>query len=87
MNADHVMMEKVLTADVSKPDAAAFDQVLESAAVLSYLSTELLKHPPQDAAGSEAYGKLAKALEASVAAYADAARARDAARSRLRWRD
>ena len=78
MNAYHAAMEHALGMNMSSPDAATLDQVHERAAVLAYLAGEMINHPPEDAAGSAEFGTLSKAVSASVDAYLEAARSRDA---------
>lgn len=77
MNAYHAQMEGVLSFDLSQPDALAL--LREKAAVLAYLSGDLLASPPPEAAGSAEYDTLSAEFAASVAALMDAARSGDMA--------
>jgi len=77
MNAYHAAMEHALGVKLGNADAATLDRAHEQAAVLAYLADQMLDHPPQEAAGSEEFGTLSKAVAASVSGYLEAVRSRD----------
>jgi len=77
MNAYHAVMEQVLGKDIAKLDAVAMDEVQEQAAVLKYLASDAVSHPPAEAVGSSEFDGLAKAVSASADAVVTAARAGD----------
>lgn len=77
MNAYHAEMEAVLALDLSALDATLRQSLLEHAAVLAYLATDVLAAPPAAAAASPDYAGLAAAMQTSVDQFIAAARSGD----------
>ena len=75
MNSYHAIMEKVIDSAGLKPLT-----ILEQAAVLKYLAEQAVAQPPADASASSEFAGLAKAMNISVDAVLEAARAGDAAK-------
>jgi len=83
MNAYHAAMEHALEA--GEEQGAGPTEMVERAAVLSWLAADVLQAPPPEAAGSAEWEPLAKAFAASVDDFQVAARSGDmeAARAAL----
>jgi hypothetical protein len=89
MNAYHAEMEDVLAVDLSVMDTSAAQELLERAAVLSYLAKEITGRPPPEAADSTDYAALVTAFDKSASDFLSAARQGNqaeikAARSKLK---
>ena len=80
MNAFHVEMEHVLTRKYEGFTSAGLGALREDMAVLAYLTAELKKFPPAEAAGNAEFANGLQAVIDSVAAVQSAARASDPAR-------
>ena len=79
MNAYHAAMERVLEKNNADVSPAALTQLLEDTAILFYLATDLVAHPPTEAGSDETFKTAVLAVIASVQAVQNAARAGDAA--------
>lgn len=78
MNAYHVRMEAVLTADYGGFDAAGLRRLGEDAAVLAYLAADIAAHPPAEAI-DPAWQSLLAGMVDSVTGLSTAAHGGDPA--------
>lgn len=75
MNAYHTQMEHVLGMNVADLDEAALKSLLEQAAILSFLSKDILRQPPVGISSEDKeYSALANGFKASVNGFLSAAR-------------
>lgn len=77
MNAYHAEMEAIIGVDTANMNASVRQSLLERAAVLGYLATDVLSAPPASAAGNPDFAPLAAALQTSVDNLLAAARSGD----------
>lgn len=82
MNAYHAQMERILSMDLANPTAETLTTLHERAAALAWLSDDVLRRPPPEAADDPAYQPLADAFAGSVTALLAAARSREPERIR-----
>lgn len=74
MNAYHAQMERLLEMDLSTMDPQKIQEILERAAVMSYLARDIVSRPPPEAEASAEYATLVSAFEQSVQDVLAAAR-------------
>jgi soluble cytochrome b562 len=77
MNAYHLVMEQILTSDMSTLDAERLQSLHEQAAVLSYLVGDALAHPPPAAKGNAQFDTLSKNMTMSIESLLTGLRAND----------
>lgn len=77
LNAYHLVMEQILTSNMTKLDSAGLQTLHEQSAVLKYLANETMSHPPSEAKGDAQFSKLSQSLTASVETMLQAVRTRD----------
>jgi hypothetical protein len=77
LNDYHLVMEQILTSDMTKLDSAGLQALHEQSAVLKYLANETMAHPPSEAKGNAQFDKLSQSVTASVETMLQAVRTND----------